>query len=213
MARWRNIPTKFSWDGENVVPASVKRRPTPVRPSKVPVAVLEPESPETSSESLPLGKLDGLSDEEKVAALRTEAALDAILALVPDVETVAPQPESPPSSQPESQPEAKPAETAAVEEPEKMSGDRTDLWESPVQDLPTGNAAIYPDGRPISNPNHLMLFVGRGAEIVRQYRQDGWISHMCRADGRKNPVPEPLVETLINSGILKEGRPGVFRGD
>ena len=205
MARWRDIPTKFSWDGESVVPASVKRRAPVVRPSKVPVAVIAQESPEMASESLPLNKLEGLSDEEKIAALRTEAALNAVLSLIPEnsgTETVV-----------EEVPGTKPAETAVSEEPEKCPGDRTDLWENPVQDLPTGNSAIYPDGRPISNPNHLMLFIGRGAEIVRQYRQDGWVSHMCRVDGRKNPVPESLVETLIQSGLLKEGRPGVFRGD
>jgi len=205
MAKWRDIPTTFNWDGESVVPASVKRRPSMVRPSKVPVAVLPQESPEMPSGALSLDKLDGLSDEEKIAALKTEAALEAVLALVPEA--------ADPVKVPEVAPETKPAETADSEEPEKCPGDRTDLWENPVQDLPLGNSAIYPDGRSISNPNHLMLFIGRGAEVLRDYRQDGWVSCLRRSDGRKNPLPESLVETLIKSGILREGKPGVFRGD
>lgn len=209
VARWRNIPTQFNWDGESITPAQTRRRPASVKPSKVPVAVLPPETPETSSETpsgaLNLGRWEGLSEEEKLAALKTEAALEAVLSLVPEA--------SEPAETQEVAEESEPAKIAESEEPEKVSGDRTDLWESPVQDLSVGNSAIYPDGRPLANPNHLMLFVGRGAEVVREYRQDGWVSYLLRSDGRRNPLPESLVETLIKSGVLKEGKPGVFRGD
>lgn len=202
MALWRNIPAQFKWDGESMTPASTRTCPVRVKPSKVTPVLLAPESPETPPNALPLDKLDGLSEEEKIAALKTEAALDAVLALVPNHVITAPEPES--------QPEQEPAENAAQECP--VPGQNS-LWESPVQDLPTGNSAIYPNGRPISNPNHLMLFVRRGAEVIRSYMQTGWISQLRRPDGRLNPLPEALVETLINSGVLTEGRPGVFRGD
>ena len=196
MARWRNIPAQFSWDGESMTPASTKAHPQKVRPSKVSTAVLPPESPEKPPEALPLSNLAGLSDEEKIAALKTEAALDTILALVPDQEVI----------------ETKP-EPAKIADPQKcpVTGQNS-LWENPVQDLPMGNSAIYPDGRPLSNPNHMMLFVGHGAEVVRDYTQTGWVSYLRRPDGRRNPVPESLVETFIKSGILKEGKPGIFRG-
>ena len=186
MAVWRDIPTKFSWDGESMVPTAVPKKSVPVRPSKVSVPVVVEDG------------FDGFSEEEKIAALRTEEALEAVLSFVP---------ESPGDVVSDS-----PSPVGLEEDPQKTSGSRTDLWEEPVQDLSVGNSAIYPDGRMISNPNHLMLFIGRGAEIFRKYRQDGWVSSLHRSDGKSNPVSESLVDTLIKSGVLKESRPGVFRG-
>jgi hypothetical protein len=210
VAKWRNIPAQFNWDGESLTPASTRARPQRVRPSKVAPAVLAPEQPqasETPSENLNLSRLDGLSDEEKVAALKTEAALNAVLALIPEPVTEEPVAEP----KPKPKPEPKPAETAESEEC-PVTG-QNELWESPVQDLPMGNSAIYPDGRPIANPNHLMLFLQRGAEVLRTYAQTGWVSYLQRGDGKKNPLQESLVETMVKSGVLREVKTGVFRGD
>jgi hypothetical protein len=181
MAGWKNIPTQFNWDGENVTPvSSVKTatKPSPVRPASVAQPVM-----------ITAGKIPGLTNEERLAALKTEVALDTVLNMIPqDIEEV---PLSPPEFS---------------ERPEN-------LWEEPVQDLHLGNSAVYPDGRQIANPNHLVMFIQNGGRISRIYKSDGWHYELLRAGNRKNPILEALVSPLIHSGILKEIRTDLFGGD
>lgn len=180
MAQWRHIPTKHKWldDGMTPVDSGVAPRPQPsVSSAPVPIK--------------PAEVVDALTDEEKLAAIKTEAALDTVLSFVPEKgEATAPEPKLEPVVTP-----------------------TLPLWEAPTQELSPSGSAIYPDGRPVTNPNHLMLFLWKGAELVRAYTPDGWVSKLRRPDGRENPLSESMVDVLIRSGSLKEVRPGVFKGE
>lgn len=97
--------------------------------------------------------------------------------------------------------------------PESAGMTATPLFEPMVGNLNAVNAPIYPDGRPITSLNHLMIFIRSGVEIQRKYTpSNGWVSTMRRAGSHTNPVTDKLVETLITSGLLIEIREGVYRG-
>ena len=175
MASWRNVPATFHWDGESMTPTKTAVNPSPVQPVKL-------SSPVTAT----AGTVPGLTDEERLAALRTEVALDTILNMLPA---------------PESDSE------------EEVSVRTENLWEEPVQNLPIEGSAIYPDGREIENVNHLVLFVRRGARLSRLYKADGWHWELLREGGKKNPVSSSLVEPLVRSGVFKELPSGLYAGD
>ena len=173
MASWRNVPATFHWDGESMTPTKTAVNPSPVQPVKL-------SSPVTAT----AGTVPGLTDEERLAALRTEVALDTILNMIP-----APESES---------------------EEEEVSVRTETLWEAPVQNLPIEGSAIYPDGREIANANHLVLFMRRGAKLNRFYKVDGWYWELLREGGKKNPVSPSLVEPLVRSGVFKELPSGLY---
>jgi hypothetical protein len=220
MTQWRDIPTAFNWDGDNLTPPPQSKpitsvpavKPTASKPQSgtvplvtkigvgivtIPASALEivngpavttvsADSPKP--EAVPVKPVPGLSAEEQVAAAKMEAALEKILGILGE------------------------KKEEVVGESNLSQGKPGDpLWDSHIQDLSPSKSAIYPAGRPVNNPNHLMLFLWNGAEVVRAYTQNGWKSRMRRQDGKENPVPERLIEAFIQAGNLKDFGNGIYK--
>ena len=207
MGQWRNIPTAYKWDGDSVTfpkevaPPVVKppavstgipvtsasalviQNPVPTVTANVCSVLPKPEPTTTVPVNIP-----GLSTEEQAAAAKMEAALDNVLALLGQKQEVIQDSSN--------------LATGSAGPP---------LWDNQIQELMPAGSPIYPDGRPVTNPNHLMLFLWNGAEIVRSYTTTGWKSKVRRQDGKLNPVPESLVEAITKAGYLSECGNGVYK--
>lgn len=183
MAKWRDVPAEFDWTESGLKPVKAKKRKPPAKVSVAGAAVQQASAtPSAATATLTPAAV-------QAAAQETAQALDSILGLIKPASAVVEVPLSP------------------VE-----SGVKEDLWESPVQTLEPSESAIYPEGRPITNPNHLMLFVWNGAEVWRVYTTAGWSSRLHRIDGKENPITDVIVEALIKAGHLVACREGVYRG-
>lgn len=205
MNEWRNIPTKYKWDGESLIdPNGVIADPFP--PTKTnspsiatyvaqvaantpyvasPVSVPPSVNIDTKVEVVP--PKTEMTTEEQAAAAKMEAMLDKVLALL--------------GQKPE-----------AVEPQTNLSTGTpgTPLWDTKPLTLNPNKSAIYPAGRPINNPNHLMFMLWNGSNIVRDYTPTGWNTFLRRGD-KRNPIPEKLFDALVKSESVIEGGDGVFR--
>jgi hypothetical protein len=205
MSEWRDIPTVYKWDGDSItLPEAPKKTPPakPVPPKKtnagIPVIpasslVLNEEKPAVTASACSTPEVTtpssiGLLPDEQQAAAKMEAALDKILGILGE-------------KQEEIQDQSNLA-TGNVGAP---------IWDNQIQELLPNGSPIYPAGRPVTNPNHLMLFLWNGAEVVRAYTSTGWSSKLRRLDGKLNPIPESLIEAVISSGYLTECGSGVFK--
>jgi len=183
VAKWRDVPAEFDWTESGLKPVRAKRKKPPAKVSVVGAVVQQgASSPSTTAVTLTPSAVQAASQE-------TAQALDSILGLIKPASSIVEVPLSP------------------VE-----SGVKEDLWEAPVQLLEPAESAIYPEGRPITNPNHLMLFVWNGAEVWRIYTTTGWSSKLHRIDGKENPITNVIVEALIKAGHLVACREGIYRG-
>jgi hypothetical protein len=217
MSGWRNIPTKYKWTGDSVIPVTKAREVTLA--SSVVGSIIAPTSPPTQTPTqqhsipiIPSSSLEvvtlsaptvvtqtpvqqetaptttsSLTTEEQAASAKMEEALDKILAILGQKQEVI---------------ESSSNLAAGVEGPP--------LWENQIQDLKSSGAPIYPEGRPVNNPNHLMLFLWNGAKVMRSYTSSGWVYRVRRIDGKQNPVPEKLAEAFISSGNLTQDGSGNF---
>jgi len=192
MSQWKNIPAAFKWTEAGLVPSVRTAQQLP------PQKPLAPKVPQASI------AVDDFGSRLEVAALRTEAALESILGMVNDTAAAVLEPPMVVEEKPEAKPEAS---LEQVQQPPKQP-----LWDESVQTLPISSSPIYPAERPVANPNHLMMFIGNGAEVVRSYTSSGWVSRLRRLDGKENPVPNQIIDGLVMAGQLKETKPGVFRG-
>ena len=211
MSSFKHIPTKFKWDGSSVTPPGMPKPmapspqkvsspvPTASKPNTVslftqpiteanltdaPEAVQEAPVVPVGSQEAPVAPLidatsPDLTDDEKAAAEKLSAALDSILDMIPDKMEEHPL-------------------TYHGPEPTEP------LFEPAVQTLDTSNSMVYPDGRPISNANHLMMMIYNGARVAKVYKADGWHAKLKRRDGKENPIAMTVVDVLLKSGRLKE---------
>jgi len=211
MSEWRNIPTKYKWDGESLIdPNGVM--PDPFPPAKVqqtasytqqavvntqynassaiPASVIT--APPTSV-NIDTTKVEvvppkpEMTVEEQAAAVKMEEMLDKVLALL-----------------------GQKAETTEPQTNLTNGTPGTPLWDTKPLTLDPNKSAIYPAGRPINNPNHLLFMLWNGADIIKDYTPAGWVISLRRGD-KRNPIPEKLFDALEKSGGLVEGGNGVFR--
>jgi hypothetical protein len=213
MNEWRDIPTKYKWDGESLFdPNGVSEDPfkaSNVATSVAQVVVNTPYKANSVVPSIPASKIEvvstppsvnidtnkvevvppktELTTEEQAAAARMEAALDKVLALL-----------------------GQKAETTEPQTNLTNGTPGTPLWDTTPLTLDPNKSAIYPAGRPINNPNHLMFMLWNGAAIGRDYTPAGWSIFLRRGD-KKNPIPEKLFDALVKSETVTEVGDGVFR--
>jgi len=185
MSKWRDIPALYKWDDGGLAVIQKEKSIQSPPPSKTTVVAVSPSTADLDSQ------IDA-------AAKRTEQVLNTVLEMLS------------PSTIPGA--EQGVTQSSALIAPVVTEEDGEDLWEAPAQSMSLSGSPIYPDRRPINNPNHLLLFIGRGAEIVRMYTASGWSSKLRRDDGKENPVPDNIVDSLVKAGQLVEKKPGVFRG-
>lgn len=201
MEKWQDIPTQYSWDGDSLTSKSPLKPPTKPAPPKTKPAGQLPHIPASALVINEQRRTDvstvvvadtkpsaSLSNDEKQAVSKMEAALEKILGILGEKQQIVQDSSN--------------LATGSAGAP---------LWDSHIQELSPSSSPIYPDGRPVTNPNHLMLFLWNGAELVRSYAPSGWVSKLRRADGKMNPVPETLVEAVLKTGYLRECGSGVFK--
>jgi len=92
------------------------------------------------------------------------------------------------------------SEPVAGKEPES----KETLFEPRTKTLSTARSPIYPDGRIIRNPNHLMFFLQNDARITMVHRAMGTQPVLVRVDGKRNPVAPEVVEVLVKSGRIRQ---------
>ena len=215
MDAWRNIPTKYKWDGDSLIdPRGVIADPPPVvkpNSSKITTTLAQvlPKPPVVTSSAIPVipaSKLEitqsppsvnidtkveevkaELTTEEKAAAVKMEEMLDKVLALL-----------------------GQKAEAVEAQTNLSTGTPGAPLWDTQPLTLDPNKSAIYPAGRPINNPNHLMFMLWNGATICRDYTPKGWLVFLRRGD-KQNPIPEKLFDALNQSGSIAEGGDGSFR--
>ena len=203
MNEWRNIPTKYKWDGESLInPNGVTADPFKSSNVATSVAQVVVNTPYVASPAIPVTappsvNIDTkvevvppkqeMSAEEQAAAAKMEAMLDKVLALL-----------------------GQKAETTEPQTNLTNGTPGTPLWDTKPLTLDPNKSAIYPAGRPINNPNHLMFMLWNGAAIGREYTPVGWNTFLRRGD-KKNPVPEKLFDALLKSETVSEVGDGVFR--
>jgi hypothetical protein len=208
MGEWRDIPTVYKWDGDSITFPEPPKKPVPVRPvppkkanagipiipasalflneSKLAVTAIACSKPVETTPS----PASQLQPEEQQAAAKMEEALDRILGILGEKQEV------------------------IQDQSNLVTGNvGAPIWDNQIQELLPNGSPIYPAGRPVTNPNHLMLFLWNGAEVVRAYTSAGWNSRLRRLDGKLNPIPESLIEAVIRSGYVTECGNGVFKAN